>query len=150
MATDKQNSLQANTRKLIYLASMAVHNSKQTCAQEAANEALGHGIVFSTHKQIKLCLLPCHLKQRKLKNSFDLSQLNDESSDVFENEASLVVELKDFMSLVNKKEQLAGLSLYSFVVWYRKSKLNKKEKKCLKHDKNILSRILLRTEDNIY
>ena len=36
------------------------------------------------------------------------------------------------------------------MVWYRKSKLNKKEKKCLKHDKNILSKILLRTADDIY
>jgi hypothetical protein len=133
LAADEQNGLQGDTRKLVYLASMAVHNSKQSGAQEAANEALGNRIVSSTHRQIKLCLLPSHLKQRQLKSSFDLSQLNDESNDVFEKESNIVVELMDYMSLINKKEHLEGLSFYSFVVWYRKSKLNRKEKKCLKN-----------------
>ena len=64
LAADEQNGLQGDTRKLVYLASMAVHNSKQSGAQEAANEALGNGIVSSTHNPYRVFGLDIGQKPR--------------------------------------------------------------------------------------
>ena len=95
LASKESLDVHAQTRKMIYLAAMAVYSSREVSAQEATWSLLGYPFHFSSKTVIDVNLLPAQKFQRKLKSASALSAHELDSTDILASSENLT---KDFQT----------------------------------------------------
>ena len=127
LASKESLDIHVQTRRMIYLAAMAVYSSREVSAQEATWSLRGYPFYFLSTSVIDVNLLPAHKFMRKLKSRSDLSQLPQNSTDIFASDYTIDKKLSDYMSITSSSEQMAEISFYEFAVWFTENKSKKSQ-----------------------